>query len=194
MDELGRKDILEIELQDGSFIFGYVYEYSKDRVAVVLDLDSIEPAKNLKELDEVTVTVHTRFGIKSMVSHVISGLNHLNRIIIENASTATINQKRENVRAVDSFNFTIKINGKTVDAECLDVSAGGIAFSSEYKEFQKNQIVEVIFAENIFSKQISCNAQIVNVTPKFFSAKFLNLNVYDESKITKRVFTILSGK
>lgn len=194
MDEIGKKDILELELEDGSVIYGHVYEYTKDRIAVKVDSDSVAIAKQLKELDKLSVVARTRFGIKNMVSHVIYELNNVNRMVIENASAATVEQKRENVRAVDNFEFKIKVDDKVYVATCLDISAGGIAFTCNDITFNHKQTVEIIFDEDIFTKQITCSAQIVKVHKDFCSAKYINLNVYDESKIAKRVFTILSGK
>lgn len=194
MDEIGKNDILELELEDGSLVFGYVYEYSKDRVSVKVDPDSLEIAKKIKEMDKLFVMARTRYGIKNMISHVIYELSNVNRMVIENASTVTVEQKRENVRAVDSFKFKVYLNNIEYIVECLDISAGGIAFSFDGDIFRRGQILKVVFDEDLFSKKISCDAEVIKAHNGFCAVKFLNLNIYDESKITKKVFKILSGK
>ena len=194
MDELRKNHILHIELKDGSRIEGKVIDYQKDRVMVLIDDNSVENAKKLQELDDTKVTVQTHFGIKRMFSSVISPLNHKNCIIIENNPSQAVNQKRQYVRVVDDFKFNVELNNEFYPSKCANISAGGIAFTSIVNHFEIGTIVKVIFPVNVFSKLITCEAEIIKSRDDFFIAQFKNLNVYDENKIVKRIFELLARK
>ncbi len=192
MEEIIKNIVLELEAEDGVLIKGRVFEYTRERIALVVDNDCVEDAKKLKVQEAVIVSAYTNFGIKDMISHVIAQLSDTKRLIIENASVETVEKKRETVRAVDDFFFNTIVNNSIYNVKCLNISAGGIAFTFDENIYEVNQLVEVIFPEKIFSKKITCNIQIIKVRDDYCSARFIDLNLFDQSLIVKKVFAILA--
>ncbi|MBQ8475636.1 PilZ domain-containing protein [bacterium] len=194
MDELRKNHIVHIELRDSSWVNGTVLDYEKDRVMVLVDEKYLNNAKKLQELDDVKVIVHTHCGLKKMISSVISPLDHRSCIVIENSPAETVHQKRQFVRVVDDFDFNIEYIHQFYPCKCVNVSAGGIAFRSKGNDFKPKQEIKLIFPENVFSKVITCDAEIIKVQDDFFVAQYKNLNIYDENKIVKRIFELLARK
>lgn len=194
MDELKKNNILHIVLKDGSKIKGIVEDYQKDRVMVLVDDTSIETAKKINELDDLEITAETQFGLKMMISSVIYSLNDSNCIIIENTPSLQVVQKRAHVRAVDDFEFQIEYNDKSFNAKCLNISASGIAFKADNAGFELNQKINLIFEEEIFSKKITCQAEIIKKNDDNYSAVYTDINEHDQNKIVKRIYKLLSKK
>ena len=194
MEEIRKNNILEIKLEDGSIIRGKVFEYTSDRILVLVEDTFFEKADTLNELDRLYVKANTNYGLKTMYSHVISKLNSRGFLIIENSQAEAVEQKRENVRVVDDFSFLIKINDDILNAKCLNISAGGIAFTCNDYKFNKDDFVKIEFKNDVFNKNITCNAVINKVNDEYYTAKFENLSVYDESAIVQRVFKLLARK
>lgn len=194
MDELKKNNILHIVLENGSKIEGIVEDYQKDRVMVLIGDKYLEQAKTIKELDDLKVTAKTQFGLKKMISGVIYTLDKTNHIVIENAPSVPVTQKRADVRAVDDFEFQITADDKQYSAICLNISAGGIAFSVKDAEFEKDKKIDIIFAQEIFSKEIKCSAKIIKKNDGYFSAIYTKINEHDKNKIVKRIYRLLSAK
>ena len=194
MDELRINQVIYIEFDDNLIISGIVSDCQRDRVMVLVDNNSIENAKKIKELDDGVVTVETTFGLKKMYSSVITGLNSNNCIIIENNEPVPVIQKRNQVRAVDNFEFIVEHNDKQYAAKCKNISAGGIAFNIISSIFNIGDDIKIILPEEIYSKKITCNAKIIKIENDFIVACYYDLNEYDESKIVKRIFKLLSSK
>ena len=82
-----------------------------------------------------------------------------------------------------------------IKAKSQNISAGGIAFSCGNINFDIDEQIEIILPFEEFQKNIKINAQIIKkLSNNSFVAKFLNLNLYDENKIVKRIFELLSKK
>ncbi len=194
MDELKKNNILHIELRDGSKIKGIVEDYQKDRVMVLVDNSSIETAKKINELDDLEITAETQFGLKKMFSSVIYSLNNSNCIVIENTPSLQVTQKRAHVRAVDDFEFQIEYNDKSYSAKCINISASGIAFKTDNADFELNKKINIIFEEDIFSKKITCQAEIIKKNDDNYSAVYTEINEHDQNKIVKRIYKLLSKK
>ena len=103
-------------------------------------------------------------------------------------------QKREHVRAVDDFLFSLEFNNTSYDCKCLNISSKGIAFSCEYKDLKISDNVIIFFEDYIFGVDITAQAEIIKKNDDYIVAKFNNLSEYDENKIVKRIFKILAKK
>ena len=194
MDELAKNHILQIKLNDGSIIEGIVSDFEKDRVFVLVDESHLKTASKIQELDELFITAHTHYGIKKMKSHVISTLNSKNILLIENNPTIPVIQKREFVRVSTKFNFGVEYFNRIYKCLCVNISAGGIAFKSPDYGFFEDDKINIILPNDEFGSIIKCTAKVIKTRGNYFVAKFENLNSYDENKIVKRVFELLSKK
>jgi len=194
MDEIRKNQIIILKMPDGTSIDGTILDYEKDRVSILVDESSYSSATNIAELDYLDVVVHTHCGIKKMKSHVISALDGRNCILIENNPSEMYPQKREYERVVDDFNFKLIYNNSEYYAKCINISAGGIAFSAKDCVFNTGEKILLIFSKEIFLKEIKIMAEIIKVHDDFFVAKYENLNMYDENKIVQRVFKLLVQK
>ncbi len=193
MDELRKKHTVQI-FYNNVLIKGIVVDFSDDRVLIKIDDDFLSVAKEIKELDEVEVDVDTHMGVKKMKSSVISELNSKNCIVIENNPSYSVVQKRESVRVSCSINFLIIKDEKMIIAKCDNISAGGLAFKINEGQFKIGDIINIKFFEKDFGKNITCQASIVKIEDDIYAAKFLNLNMYDENKIVKRIFELIASK
>lgn len=195
MDELRKNHIVQIELKDKTKIDGIVFDYGRDRVKVLIAFDSLSEAKKLKELDKMFVQVNTHLGIKQMFSHVIDTLDKNNCIIIENSPTVHVEQKREFVRVLSNFIFKIVCDDNTsVDCFSINISGGGIAFSSKNYDFSVGQNIFIHLPKHEFEREIVSRAQIIKVRQNSVVAKFINLKPFDEDKIVKHVFKLIAEK
>lgn len=193
MDEVRKNNPVKIKFGENQVIEGMVIDYLSDRIMVTVKHDSIQTAKLLKELDSVNVTIFTPLGIKTMDSHVISGLNYNDCIVVENVPTAEIAQRREFVRIAYDFEFTILTSEmKNVKCKCINLSAGGIAFRAD-RELQKDEEVTIFFPSNLFEKSITCKAKIISANASGrYTAKYTAINQHDEDKIVKFVFKVMT--
>lgn len=191
MDELRKNHIVQITTKEGGKIDGIVFDYSIDRVLVLINPESVSLAKNIKELDELSVCVNTHLGIKKMQSAVISELNS-NCITIENSPSIPVVQKREFVRVLSSVGFKIITDINTYSAVCINISAGGVAFYCNEYNFNIGENVKIILPQTEFEKEIEINATIIKSSNLSQVAKFENLNSFDEDKIVKYVFKMIT--
>ena len=53
MNEIRRNHIVQIETNNGLKLDGIVFDYTHDRVLILISYDSLTEAKNLNELDEL---------------------------------------------------------------------------------------------------------------------------------------------
>ena len=192
MEEIRKNHIVKIKLSDNKSIDGVVEDYTPDRIMVMVSPVSIESAKVLKELDEITVFAHTHMGIKKMNSSVMSPLNSDNSLLIENCPSEPVVQKRAFVRVLSSINFSIIKDDVEIPCICINISAGGIAFYSNYGIFYIDDKVKVKFSSDDFEKEIVTDAVIIKSQMGEFVAKYIDLNKYDEDRIVKYVFKTIS--
>ena len=191
MNEIRVAQKLQIKFNKNEVINGSVIDYTFDRVMIKIDDTDILAAKSLKELDDLYLIVATHLGIKYMYSSVISTINNNGCIIVENNKAVEIEQKREFARVVSNLHFVIEFNSKMISCVALNISAGGIAFTSSYPNFNINDKVKIKFSENDLGKNISCDAIIIKMNAHKFVAKYDNLNSHDEDKIMKYVFKLM---
>ena len=194
MNELRKNHIVQILTKRGESIDGIVFDYADDRVMILISYDSLELAKNIKELDELSVIVNTHLGIKKMKSFVLTELNANNCIIIENNESEPVVQKREHVRVISNMIFNVVKNDSKFMCFCVNISAGGIAFISHEGNFELNQDVVLNFPKEEFGKEIVTCATIIKRNGNNFVAKYRNINPFDEDKLVKYVFKMISKK
>ena len=193
MDELRKNHILHIQNQSGLELEGIVIDFEPDRVMVKINDDYVESAKSLDELDDVKVSAQTHFGLKMMDSCVISTLDKYNCLVIENTPSYQVEQKREHVRVNADFEFYVIRNEKYIKCRSINISAGGIAFSSTPNSFLLDDEAQIVLPLKEFSKQIKCGLKIVKIlNEKEYAAQFVNLNPHDENKIVKRIFEYIT--
>lgn len=188
MDEIRRNHIIRIRLKNGEFVEGEVLDYSPDRVKVLVFPYSIENALSLKELDEFDVFVHTHLGIKEMPSCLISELDSINCIIIENNQSKQIEQKRAFVRVLSDLKFKIIKNDDEFSCVCVNISAGGVAFITNKNAFNVGDMVKIHYPSEYFEKDINLNAVILKENSNWYVAKYVAPNPRDEDRIVKYVF------
>lgn len=194
MDEIRKNHIVLLKTKTGDTIDGIIFDYTNDRILVLIAFESLEEASKLQDLDELDVTVYTHLGAKKMYSAVIDGLKKNNCIIIENNESHPIEQKRQFVRVLSSAMFKIKKENKTFDGYCINISAGGIAFGVNNTVFEINDKIEMVFSADDFGKEIVADGQIIKIHKNTYVAKFMNLNTHDEDKIMKYVFRLIAKK
>ena len=194
MEEIRKNHILQITTKNNICVEGIVFDYSKDRIKVLLSYDSLVKAKNLKELDRIFVKANTHLGIKNMKSHIISELNSENCIVIENGATIPVEQKREHVRVLSNLVFKLSKNNELFTCYCINISAGGIAFVCSETSFKLDDEVVLIFDEKYFGKTFNASGKIIKVNDDYCVAKFYNLKMYDEDRIVKYVFKLIAKK
>jgi len=195
MEEIRKNHIVELELRDGTKIEGIVFDYSKDRVSVLISFESLELAKKLNELDVLLVSVNTHIGVKKMFSHVIDELSKDNRITIENNESIETIQRRQFVRVLSNLTFKIeKEDESELDCYCVNISGGGIAFSVNDSHFEMGEKVAVYLPEEEFGKEIICPSQIIKYRKNVYVARFLNLTPAQEDRIVKYVFKLVAKK
>ncbi len=193
MKEIRKNNKLIISLKDKTLVHGVVYDYSDDRLLVLIDKNDIEKAKKLQELDEIALRVETHLGNKLMISTVISELNKYNCIIIENNPEIIVAQKRQAVRVSVHFPFFVNKAGKLLECHTTNISAGGLAFTSKHT-FEQDENINIEFPAHIFDKKICTTARILKVAPDFYAVKFLDLTQNDEDKIVKYIFKMMVKK
>lgn len=193
MDELRKNHILHIFCKNDMEIEGIVIDFEPDRVMVKINDEHVENAKKLNELDDIKVNVKTHFGLKTMDSCVISALNRHNCLVIENAPSHQVEQKREHVRINVNFDFFIVKNEKFIKCKCENISAGGIAFVCEKDRFNLNEEIKIVLPSEEFTKQIKCGVKIVKeLGIGSYAGQFFDLNQHDENKIVKRIFEVIT--
>ena len=190
MDELRKKHIVQIIFKDKS-INGFVVDYTADRVMVLVAKEFLTVASEIKELDEVEVLVYTHLGLKKMKSSVISEINNDNCIVIENTPSYPVEQKREFARVLSTIKFNVIKKDNVFNCNCVNISAGGVAFFCDEANFKIGETIKIKFFERDFGRDIICTADIVKSNGNNFAAKYQNLSGYDEDRIVKHVFNLM---
>ncbi len=194
MKEIRVAQKLQISHKDKQVINGSVVDYTFDRIMIKVNAPDVAKAQDISELDEVSVAISTHMGIKHMTSCVISELDKNNCIVIENNDAAEVEQKRQFVRVVSNLHFIIEFNSNIVNCTAINISAGGIAFSSKGYNFKVNDKIKIKFSENDLGKNITCDAIIIKAQHDIHVAKYVNMSPYDEDKIMKYVFKLMTLK
>ncbi len=192
MEEIRNNQALKIKFKN-AVLDGIVLAYISDRVKILISDNSLEEAKNIKELDELDIIVDTHLGLKRMISLVISELNSKNNtIIVENSASVSVEQKRQHARVVSEFNFNISVNDKIYQVVSKNISAGGVAFLFSDVKLNINEIINIQLFEKDFEKDIFTQARIIKAENNVYVAKYINLAQNDEDKIVKHVFRLMA--
>ncbi len=186
MDELRKNQSVLIETPDKTKIEASVFDFTFDRVSVEIKEDFVTLAKNIKELEELTVTIDTHLGIKKMNSSVISSLDSTNKLLIENNPAYIVVSKREFSRVRANLDFSIIKNKKEYNATGIDISGNGIGFSCDETTFEADEIIEINMT--IDDAKISTKAKIVKTGPNLIAATYVNIDSKMQDKIVKYVF------
>jgi len=194
MNEIRKNHIVQIELKNKTVLDGIVFDFTHDRILILISFDSLLEARNIKELDELLINVNTHLGIKKMKCHVIGCLNKDNCIIVENNDAIPVVQKREHVRVLSDLEFLVQKNDEFYKCFCINISAGGVAFWCNDVDFKVNDKVNIVFSADDFEKEIKLHAEILKINDTSIVAKYLNLNPYDEDRIVKYVFKMITKK
>lgn len=194
MNEIRKNHIVQIETKNKTILDGIIFDYTHDRILILISFDSLLEAKKINELDELLLSINTHLGIKKMKCHVIGCLNKDNCIIVENNEAIPVVQKREHVRVLSDLQFLIQKNDEIYNCFCINISAGGIAFWCSEHNFILNEQVKIIFAQDDFGKEIICEAQILKIHETSIVAKYINLKPFDEDRIVKYVFKMITKK
>lgn len=192
MDEIRVNNKVNIETMLGDVLKGVVLAVEYDRVAIKIDDNDYLNAKKIQELDELKIIAKTHFGIKTMISSVISTLGKYNQIVAENNPSLSIEQKREYVRVMCNFNIIISIGDKITNALAQNISAGGLAFNLQSEKLQLGDKIQIRFPEEIFEQDLRCNAKIIKINDDNYVGQFDNISKSNESKIMKYVFKNVS--
>ncbi len=194
MKELRKDNFVSIQLKDKTLIEGVVLDYSHDRILILINDSFIEKAKKINELDTLFLTVNTHLGLKNMISSTISTIDCNNCIVVENNEAVPVEQKREFVRVLSNLSFKIILKNETFKADCINISAGGVAFLFDDFKLNNGDEIDILFDNRYFQKEIRCRAKIVKASLNNYSAKFIDLPPSDEDKIMKYVFSLIVKK
>lgn len=192
MDEIRVNNKVNIETIQGDILKGVVLAVEYDRVAIKIDDGNYLDAKKIQELDELKIIANTHFGIKTMISSVISALGKYNQIVVENNPSLSIEQKREYVRVMCNFNIILSIDGKITNALAQNISAGGLAFNLPSEKLKLGDEIEIRFPKEIFEQDLRCDAKIIKINDDNYVGQFDNISKSNESKIMKYVFKNVS--
>ena len=129
---------------------GVIGEVEYDRIIVhILKEDNVK-FRTIKIGDELKVLVHTRSGIKKMLSMLIEKTDKY--ISIENAPTIPEPQKREFVRVTCDFPIRIEGENFATEGETINLSVGGI-------KFRANQTEKIALNTDIILEFINCELE-----------------------------------
>lgn len=188
MDEIRRNHIVKLISKSGESVEGEVVDYTFDRVTILIFPYFIDLARKINELDILKAKVHTHLGIKEMVSSVITPIDSLNCIVIENSPTVKVEQKRANVRVISDFTFKLQKDDRFYDCECINISAGGVAFKLLNSNLKLGDNVTISYPSKLFQKDILISASIIKEDNNWFVAQYVGLNPRDEDRIVRYVF------
>ena len=186
MDELRKNQTATIETQDKTRIEASILDFTFDRVLIEIKEEFIPLAKNIKDLEELTITVDTHLGIKKMNSSVISSLDSSNRLLVENNPVYIVITKREFSRVKTKLDFTIIKNKKEYNATAIDISGNGIGFSSKEIDFKVDEMIEINLSLN--DTKITTKAKIVKTNEYITAATYQDIDSKMQDKIVKYVF------
>lgn len=133
---------------------GVIGEVEYDRIIVHILKEDMAKCRALNAGDELKTLVHTRSGIKKMLSTLIEKTEKY--MAIENAPTIPEEQKREYVRVF--CDFPIRVEGKNFasEGETLNLSVGGIKFRINPEE-------KVNIGEDAIIEFINCELEGIKV-------------------------------
>ncbi len=186
MDELRKNQNALIEMQDKTQIEASILDFTFDRVLIEIKEEFVPLAKNIKELEELTITIDTHLGSKKMNSSVISTLDSSNRLLVENNPAYIVITKREFSRVKTKLDFVIVKNKKEYNATAIDISGNGIGFSCNEIDFKIDEIIEIKLTLN--DNQITTKAKIVKTNNDVTAATYQNIDSKMQDKIVKYVF------
>ncbi|MBR1977559.1 PilZ domain-containing protein [bacterium] len=110
---------------------GVIGEVEYDRIIVHILKEDVVKYKNLRVGDELKTLVHTRSGIKKMLSMLIEKTDKY--ISIENAPTIPEEQKREFVRVTCDFQIRVEGENFASEGQAINLSIGGIKFKINHQ-------------------------------------------------------------
>ncbi len=129
---------------------GVIGEVEYDRIIVHILKEDIPKYRVLMVGDELKTLVHTRSGIKKMLSMLIEKTEKY--IAIENAPTIPEKQKREHVRVACDFSVRVESENSASEGESINLSVGGIKFKISPME-------KLNIGENIILEFINCELE-----------------------------------
>ena len=198
MDEIRKNHILQIHPKNSESFSAVVLDYTNDRIMIKVPNEFFDFAKKVQELDELKIIANTHLGLKTMISNVITAMKPDGCMIIENSPSEPVEQKREFVRVLADFPFEVEkvSNGvsERIAVKCVNISAGGVAFASQSQNFNLQDDVKILFSKEYFEKDIEIESKIIKFHNGVYVAQYLNLNKYDEDRITKYVFKMITKK
>ncbi|MBQ3102353.1 PilZ domain-containing protein [bacterium] len=145
-----RKGQVVVFLTPWGELEGVIGEVEYDRIIVHILKEDVPKYRALKIGDELKTLVHTRSGIKKMLSMLIEKTEKY--IAIENAPTIPENQKREFVRVACDFAIRIEGENFATEGQTINLSVGGI-------KFKANQSKGISIGENIILEFINCELE-----------------------------------
>lgn len=194
MDDIRKNDIIEVEVSSDNVIVGVIDSFNNDKIKILVEDDCSNSAKNVDITQDFLVKAYTCTGIKSMSSYALDRADDLGFLEIKNSPTLEVNKKRDYKRVVVDFEFEAQKLFSKCKCKCVNISASGIAFRSLGKQFKKNDIIKILLPKDIFSREISCHAQILSVNNSLNIARFNYLKASDELLIASTVIDILNKK
>lgn len=193
MIEAKRGQIVIIKNPKFTEMEGVIESAEDDRLKIHYSKEFKSFAWALSESDELIVYVHTQFGIKTMNSMVICAPSTDGELVIENAAALPISQKRNFVRTAAKFRFFIKKNDMLIGALSVDISAGGIKFIPDENIFNLEDTIEIKLLSDDFTKDITIEGVIINITNNTIIAKYTKINEFDRDKIAGFCINTLSN-
>lgn len=133
---------------------GVIGEVEYDRIIVHILKEDVPKYRVLKAGDELKTLVHTRAGIKKMLSTLIEKTGK--SITIENAPTIPEAQKREYVRVACDFPIRIENENLASEGQTINLSLGGI-------KFKINQTEKLTIGENVIIEFINCELEGIKI-------------------------------
>lgn len=191
MDELRKNQNVIIETSSKTQIEATVFDFTFDRVLVLVKEEFVPKAKELHELEELTITVDTHLGIKKMTANVISGINRENLLLIENNPAYIVITNREFSRVKTSLEFKITKDKQTYNAVSINISGNGIGFSCSECEFAQDEEIFIkieLPAENNTKETIETHAKIISINKNCIAAKYTDISPKHQDKLVKYVF------
>ena len=190
MEQLKKDNIVRLDFSNGTTLTGVASVVSKDSVTVVVEDESSDKLHLIETGEQVHVVAYTPFGIRYMASEVTQIIDG-QTLAISNPPADRVLQKREFLRLVYEFNFSVIKSGKTYPVKAVNFSAGSIGFRCRVFKFQLNDSIKVVLPEEIFTKKVVCNAHIQRMEGSYYVAKYDYLQKKTEDLLAKCLFARL---